>query len=64
MLNGREAWCLREKEMAVLKRTERLMIRVLCVVKLLDRRNSEELMDMLGIKESLDSRGGVLEDTF
>ena len=26
----------------------------MCGVKLLDRRNSEELMDMFGIKESLD----------
>ena len=40
--------------MAILKRTERAMIRAMCGVKLLDRRNSEELMDTLGIKESLD----------
>ena len=53
MLYGSEAWRLREKEMAIL-RTERAMIRAMCGVKLLDRRNSEELMDMLGIKESLD----------
>ena len=53
MLYGSEAWCLREKEMAIL-RTERAMIRTICGVKLLDQRNSEELMDMLGIKESLD----------
>ena len=54
MLYGSEAWCLREKEMAILRRTERAMIRAMCGVKLLDRRNSEELMDMLGLKESLD----------
>ena len=53
MLYGSETWCLREKEMAIL-RTERAMIRVMCGVKLLNRRNSEKLMDMLGIKESLD----------
>ena len=53
MSYGSEAWCLREKEMAIL-RTERAMIRAMRGVKLLDRRNSEELMDMLGIKESLD----------
>ena len=53
MLYGSEAWFLREKEMAIL-RTERAMIRAMCGVKLLDRRNSEELMDMLGIKEPLD----------
>ena len=54
MLYGSEAWCLREKEMPILRRTERAMIRAMCGVKLLDRRNSEELMDKLGIKESLD----------
>ena len=43
-----------EEEMAILKRIERAMIRAMCGVKLLDRRNSEELMDMLDIKESLD----------
>ena len=40
--------------MAILRRTERAMIRAMRGVKLLDQRNSEELMDMLGIKESLD----------
>ena len=54
MLYGSEAWCLREKEMAILRRTDRAMIRAMCGVRLLDRRNSEEMMDMLGIKESLD----------
>ena len=50
MLYGSAAWCLREKEMAILRGTERAMIRPMCGVKLLDRRNSEELMDMLDIK--------------
>ena len=54
MLYGSEAWCLREKEMAILRKTERAMIRAMCGVKLLDRRNSEELMYILSIKESLD----------
>ena len=40
-------------EDAILTRTERAMIPAMCGVKLLDRRNSEELMDMLDIKESL-----------
>ena len=54
MLYGSEAWCFREKDMAILRRIERAMIRAMCGVKLLDQRNSEELMDMLGMKESLD----------
>jgi len=45
---------LREKEIAILRRTERAMIRGMCSVKLLDRRNTEELMAMLGLEESLD----------
>ena len=40
--------------MVILRRTERAMIRAMCGVKLLDPRNSQELMDMFGIKESLD----------
>ena len=40
MLYGSEAWCLREREMGILRRTERAMIRVMCGVKVLDRRNS------------------------
>ena len=45
------AW---EKEIAILRRTERAKIQAMCGVKLLDRKNSNELMDMLGIKEYLD----------
>ena len=36
MLYGSEAWCLRKKEMAILRGTERAMIRAMCGVKLLD----------------------------
>jgi len=48
-LYGSKTWCLREKEMAILRRTKRAMIRGMCGVKLMDR-NTEELMDMLGQK--------------
>ena len=50
MLYKSEAWCLREKDKAFLRRTKRAM----CGVKLLDQRNSEKLMGMLGIEKSLD----------
>ena len=39
--------------MIILRRTERAMIRAECGEKPLDRRNSEELIDMLRIMESL-----------
>ena len=40
--------------MAILRRTERAMVRSMCGVKLVDRRKMEELMEMLGLKEVLD----------
>ena len=54
MLYGSEEWCLRKKEMSILRRTKKAMIQAMCGVKLLDQRNSKKLMDMLGVKESLD----------
>ena len=54
MLYGSEIWCLRESEMAILRRTERAMVRSMCGVKLVDRKNAEELMEMLGLKKTLD----------
>ena len=53
MLYGSETWCLRESEMAILK-TERAMVRSMCKVKLVGRKNTEELMKMLGLKKTLD----------
>ena len=44
--------CLRENEEAILRRAERSMVRAMCDVKLVDKRNTEELMDMLGLKEA------------
>ena len=49
MLYSSEAWCLREKGKAILRRTERAILQEMCGVKLLDRRNIEEFIDMLGI---------------
>ena len=53
MLCGSKTWFLRKKEMAIL-RIERTMIRSMRGVKLLDRTNSEKLMDMLGMEKSWD----------
>ena len=52
MLRESETWCLRENEMVILRRTERAMVRSMCGVKLVDRKNTEELMKMLGLKET------------
>ena len=48
MLYGSETWCLRENEiMAILRRTERAM----CGAKLMEKRWTKDLMEMLGLKE-------------
>ena len=33
-----ETWCLRENEMAMLRRTERAMVRAMCGAKLMERK--------------------------
>ena len=54
MLYGSETWCLRENEVAILRRTERAMVREMCGMKLADKKNTKELMDMLGLGETVD----------
>ena len=47
-------WCLKETEMSILRKAERAMVRAMCGVKLMDRKNTEGLMDMLGLKETIE----------
>ena len=54
MLYDSETWCLRENELEMLKRTERAMVRAMCGVKLMDKKNSDALMNMLGLEETLE----------
>ena len=49
MLYGSETWCLRENEMAILRRTERAM----CGAKLMEKKRTGDLMEMLGLKETV-----------
>jgi len=35
-----ETWCLGEKKLSILRRTERAMIRAMCGMKLMDRKNT------------------------
>ena len=49
-----ETWCLRENEMAILKRTATAMTRATCGVKSIEKSSSQELMDFLGLEETLD----------
>ena len=40
--------------MAILRRTERAMVRSMCGVKLVDTKKMEDLLEMLGLNEMLD----------
>ena len=54
ILYGRETWCLKENEKAILRRTKRAMVRAMCGQKVVDRKTTGEQMDMLGLKENID----------
>ena len=41
-------------EKAILRRTERAMVRAMCGQKVVDRKMTEEQMGMLGLKETID----------
>jgi len=47
ILYGSETWCLRENEMAILRRTEKSMVRAMCGIKLMDRKNTKEPMSTI-----------------
>ena len=51
MLYGSETWCLRENEM---RRTEKVMMRAMCGVKMIEKRRSQELLTVLALKDILD----------
>ena len=53
MLYGSEIWCLRENEKAILRRTERAMVRAMCGAKLMKKIRTEDLMEILGLKETV-----------
>ena len=54
MLYGSETWCLTENQVANLRKAEKSLVRPMCCVKLVDKTNTVELMDMLGLKEAAD----------
>ena len=49
MLYGSEACYLKENEKAILRRTKRAMMRAMCSQKVVDRKMTEEQMNMLGL---------------
>ena len=53
MLYGSKTWCLRENEKAILRRIERAMVRAMCGAKLIEKKRIVDLMEMLGLKETM-----------
>ena len=51
-LYGSETWCLRENKMAILRRTERATVRAMCGTRLMEKKRTEDLMEMLGLNET------------
>ena len=49
MLYGSKTWCLRENEMAILRRTQKAMARAMCGAKRMEKKRTEDLMEMLGL---------------
>ena len=49
ILYGSEAWCLKESEMGILRRTEISMVGAMCGVHLKDGKRSKALMFMWGL---------------
>ena len=49
-----EAWCMKESEMGILRRTERSMVKAMLGVQPKDRKRSTDLMFMLGLNETID----------
>ena len=45
--------------MAILRRTERAMVRAMCGTKLMEKKRTEELREMLGLKETVVQMGKV-----
>ena len=53
MLYGSETWCLRENEIAILRRTERALVEAMCGAKLMEKKRTEDLIETLGLKETV-----------
>ena len=47
--------------MAILSRTEKAMIRAMCKVKIIEKRKSQELMNLLGLKDTLNGQARASE---
>ena len=53
MLYERKTWCPRRNKMAILRRTEKAMMKAMYGVKIIEKRRSQELMSLLGLQDTL-----------
>ena len=54
ILHGSEAWCQKESEMGILRRTEISTVRAMCGVQHKEGKRSSTLMLMQGLNENID----------
>ena len=53
MLYGSETWAMRKAEENVFRRAERAMLRMMCGVRLRDRKRTSEFMSMACLNEDI-----------
>ena len=53
MVYGGETWVMRKEEDGVLQQAERAIARMMCGVKLRDRKSNMELMPIVGLSEDI-----------
>ena len=51
MLYGSETWCVRENEMAILRRTEKAMMRAMCGVKIILKKKEPRSYEFAGFQK-------------
>ena len=54
ILYGRKTWFIGQNEIGILQRTERAMVRNMCGVKLMEKKSTKDLMQMLNLNETID----------
>ena len=55
MLYGSETWSLGLNDIAILLRTERAIVRNICGVKLMEKKSTKDLLQMLNLNETIQS---------
>ena len=54
ILYGSETWSLGLNEIGILQRTEKAMVRNMCGVKLIDKKSTRDILQMLDLNETID----------